>query len=71
MYCLRCHNTGLPKKYTPGHFALELLLWLIFALPGLFYTLWRKIASYSGCSICGAKEIVPMDSPIAQKVLAA
>ena len=71
MVCLRCQSKGKPKHFTPGHFALELLFWLMFAVPGLFYTIWRKAASYDGCPTCGAKEVVPIDSPVAKKILAA
>lgn len=71
MLCLQCLSKGKVKNYVPGHFALELLLWLMITMPGLIYTIWRKAASYKGCSACGSKNLVPLDSPIAKKMLAA
>lgn len=71
LFCLRCQTKGIPKNYTPGNFGLELFAWLLFALPGLIYTIWRKAASYQGCPTCGAKELVPVDSPVAKRVLTA
>jgi hypothetical protein len=71
MLCLQCQYKGKPKQFTPGHFALELLLWFAFAVPGLFYTVWRKAASFKGCPVCESKQIVPLDSPVARKILAA
>src|SRR5262245_58023114 len=29
------------KTVTPGSFSIELLLWLLFCLPGLIYSCWR------------------------------
>ena len=44
--CLRCGFTGQTKTATPGHFALELVLWLCFFVPGFIYSVWRLTARH-------------------------
>lgn len=70
MFCTRCQMIGTPKTITPGNFGVELLAWLMFAIPGLIYTIWRKASAYNGCPSCGAKELIPADSPVAKRMLA-
>ena len=41
MVCTRCGTIGRPKRYTPGTFGMELLLFLFFIIPGLIYGIWR------------------------------
>ena len=64
--CKNCGHRGDPKKYVPGHFIAELILWLMFLLPGLLYTVWRLAKSYKGCPQCGAPYMIPSDSPAAK-----
>lgn len=67
--CTRCLSTGSPKSITPGSIWLELLLWLLFLIPGVIYSVWRITARYKGCLACGAREIIPLASPAAQRLL--
>jgi hypothetical protein len=66
--CLQCQYKGKPKTITPGSMILELGAWLIMILPGLIYSLWRKLAQYKGCPICQSKQVVPLDSPVGRKM---
>lgn len=79
--CLRCHASGEPEWRNSGSFGLECLLWLV-ALPiGFFFTWWvllfpgaysliRAVSKSLVCKMCGSKELVPYDSPAAQKLRA-
>ena len=69
MVCPRCGFKGFPEKYTKGSFAVELGLWIIFLLPGLIYSIWRLASRYYGCPSCGEAHMLPLDSPMAQKIL--
>lgn len=71
VFCLQCHHIGQTKEVVPGSFIVELFAWCMFALPGLIYTIWRKASAHKACVMCGAKNLVPIDSPIAKKMLAA
>lgn len=61
--CLQCNHVGYPVKKIRGHFAIELVLWLAFLVPGLIYTLWRLTTKYQACSVCGSPQLIPADSP--------
>jgi TonB family protein len=62
-YCRNCGSIATPKKKVRGWFALELLLWLLFIIPGVCYTLWRLTTKVRVCRMCGAADIIPADSP--------
>ena len=39
--CMQCGFSGRPLRLARGSLFLEVLLWLTFIVPGVFYTLWR------------------------------
>ncbi len=67
--CTRCFSAGKPKRVTRGSMLVELALWLCFLVPGLIYSLWRLTTRYDGCRVCGAAEVVPANSPAAQRII--
>ena len=70
MFCKNCGYIGDPKVHTPGYFAVELLLWCLFILPGLAYTLWRTSIRTTICPQCRQINMIPADSPMAQGIIA-
>lgn len=70
MLCTNCLTEGRPKNYIKGNVVLELLLWTLFLVPGLIYTVWRLSTRYKGCPKCGAADMIPINSPRAQAMLA-
>lgn len=70
MICTACGTIGYPKKVTKGSFAIELVLWLAFILPGLIYSLWRLTTRYKACPQCRSPYIVPLNSPRGRKLAA-
>lgn len=67
--CTSCGCYCYPQKKTRGSFAIEIILWLFFLIPGLIYTIWRLTTRYSVCPKCGHSTLVPSDSPVGQKLL--
>ena len=67
MYCKKCGNVGPTKRIMKGSFAMELVLWLFFLLPGLIYSIWRLTTSGQGCSVCGSDDVIPANAPLARK----
>lgn len=67
--CTSCGSVGYPQTVTPGYILIEIALWLVFILPGLLYSIWRLSARHQACGVCGQKTIIPVDSPMAQKIL--
>src|ERR1017187_1866942 len=68
-YCLDCGFVGQPEQNTPGTLSTEVKLWLFLIVPGVFYSVWRRLASYQGCAMCGNQHIVPTHSAVAQTAL--
>ena len=78
--CKSCHSIMIPKSKVRGMFAVELLLWLVglFLAPatagvsliiGLSYSVWRHMNKTQFCPVCGSTEVVPIDTPIGQKII--
>ena len=69
-YCPACGTlTTNPKKVAPGSTGIELLLWLFFIVPGLFYSLWRISNKRRICRVCGSDPMIPATSPRARSEL--
>lgn len=64
--CTTCGNLVKPKTNTKGNFWLEVLLWMLFILPGLFYSLSRLGNKVYACPVCGSETVIPIDTPVGQ-----
>ncbi len=69
MFCTNCGNKGKPKTKTRGSIFIEIILWLALIVPGVIYSIWRLTTRYKACPTCGASNMVPLDSPVAKKML--
>ena len=70
MVCTMCGFHGVAKNNVRGSFLIELILWLCFAVPGLIYSIWRLSSKEKICSKCKNKSLIPIDTPMAQKLMA-
>jgi len=70
MICTLCGYAGAPNKKTKGNFLIEVILWLFFLIPGLIYSIWRLSSKQDVCAKCGNTNVIPQDSPQAQKMMA-
>ena len=68
--CLLCGSQVKPKQGMKGSGALEIVLWLIFLLPGILYTLYRMTNKVETCPVCSGHNLVPLDSPAAKNAKA-
>lgn len=68
--CKSCGFHGKPGTVTKGSFAIEVILWLCFLIPGLIYSFWRLSSRGNNCPTCGSTEVIPIDSPLGRKLLA-
>ncbi|HDH00661.1 MAG TPA: hypothetical protein ENG80_02490 [Nitrospirae bacterium] len=67
--CPSCGYRGIAKRMTKGYLAIEIILWMMFIVPGLIYSIWRETSRYQGCPKCGAGNLVPADSPRGIKLI--
>jgi hypothetical protein len=67
--CKECGYVGLPVKKLKGSIWTEIILWLGFLIPGLIYSIWRLTTKHKACKKCGSPSVIPVDSPIGQKLL--
>lgn len=67
--CMACGTVGAPKTVTKGSFAIELVLWICFIIPGLIYSIWRLTSRHPACKACGSPQLVPLNSPIGKRMI--
>lgn len=70
MVCASCGHHGHAGYVTKGSMAIEIVLWLLFIVPGLIYSLWRLSTRRPVCAKCGAEQLVPPDTPVGRRLLA-
>jgi hypothetical protein len=67
--CTACGNVGEPNYIRRGSTGIEVVLWLFMILPGLIYSIWRSSGNNEACPSCGSPQVIPVDSPMAQKLM--
>ena len=68
MVCKACGHVGVPESRVRGSLAIEIILWLCLIIPGLIYSIWRMGSRFSACAKCASEDIIPLDSPLGQKL---
>lgn len=66
--CTQCGTVGKTKTVTKGSLDIELILWLVFLVPGLVYSAWRLASRHKACGSCGSTSLVPPQSPVGQSI---
>jgi len=69
LVCTMCGYVGNYKKKAKGSFAVEVILWLLFLLPGIVYSVWRMSSKQKVCPKCGNTNMIPADTPMGQKLI--
>ena len=69
LLCAKCGHQGNPKVVTKGSIFIEIMLWLFFIVPGIIYSIWRLSNRYRACPKCKEPNMIPLDSPVAKKML--
>lgn len=69
--CQACGTIDKPKVRNRGSSAIEIILWLLFIVPGFCYTLWRMGRKDRSCRTCRSMAVIPTDSPMAQRAMRA
>jgi hypothetical protein len=68
-FCTACGNVGHPVLVKKGSTGTAFLLWFFFLLPGIIYSIWRANSEHEACRTCGSPQVIPVDSPMAQKLM--
>lgn len=66
--CSSCGFVGNPRTFVKGNFGIEVILWLLFLVPGLIYTIWRLTTKQSACPQCKKPTMIPVASPVGQEL---
>jgi hypothetical protein len=67
--CSNCGSITRPMRTVKGNSLIELILWLIFIIPGLLYSLWRLSTAQYVCRKCQNPSTVPLNTIMGRKLL--
>lgn len=67
--CSNCGYMGSSKTLTKGSCLIELILWFVFIIPGLIYTIWRISSRQGVCPACQYPNMIPANTPRGQKLI--
>lgn len=69
--CTHCRSEMYTKSKTKGSILMELVLWCLFIVPGLLYSIWRLASRTEACSECGSEHFVKSGSDAAKRLVKA
>ncbi len=56
--CPVCKYSGPAVKTTKGSMSMEIVLWILFIIPGLIYSLWRLSTRATVCPKCSNPNVI-------------
>lgn len=65
--CRACWLVATPKIVAKGSSLIEIMLWCLFIIPGIFYSSWRHISKDNVCPACFSLAVVPINSLMGRK----
>ncbi len=67
--CSSCGHIGKPTEKLRGNFPTAFVLWWLFIIPGIVYSIWRRSDKNKFCQNCNNQTLIPANSPMGQKLL--
>lgn len=68
--CTTCGTVNnKPQKLTKGSMGIEVILWLMFLVPGILYSIWRLSGRDQLMCHCCKGKVIPLSSPFGQQLL--
>lgn len=67
--CENCGSMGYPKLKVKGSLLTEIILWMLFLIPGIIYSIWRHSTAQNICKTCKSISIIPLDSPKGKRMM--
>jgi len=68
--CPNCGHVGYPKTRVKGSILIELILWIMFIIPGVIYSIWRLTTKAKVCPMCAASCMIPASTPKGRELVA-
>ena len=69
--CKSCGSRTYGRKKTQGSIGIEIILWCLMIVPGLIYSMWRVCSRKFVCHVCNHSDLIPSNTPLAQKIISA
>lgn len=67
--CMECGCQRDPVDAKRGLLVIEIFMWFLYILPGVIYSIWRRVRKQSVCPKCGNPSVVLTSSPRAREMM--
>lgn len=67
--CMECGCQRDPVDAKRGLLVIEICMWLLYILPGVIYSIWRRVRKYQVCPQCRNPSVVLTSSSRARGVM--
>ena len=68
--CTYCGYRGYPILAPSGHIFFEVVLWLCYIVPGIIYSIWRRVRPKEICPECKHPSMISAYSAKARQMMA-
>lgn len=68
--CAHCGFMGSPVRVNRGHIYIEIFMWFCLVVPGVIYSVWRRIRKKGVCPECLNPEMISIYSQKARRMMA-
>ncbi len=68
LICKDCGSLVSGEEHKKGSGSIEIVLWLLFLLPGLIYSMWRTSGDLKHCEVCKSINLIPQNSPEGERI---
>jgi len=67
--CMECGCQREPIDAKRGLLVIEIFMWLLYIIPGIIYSIWRRVRKQKVCSKCRTPSVVLTSSSRAMGVM--
>ena len=67
--CMECGCQQKPVDAKRGLLVIEIFMWLLYILPGVIYSIWRRVRTQQVCSKCRTPSVVLTSSSRAMAMM--
>jgi len=66
--CKQCGTAQYGEHVLPGSGWIEFVLYVVYIVPGIIYSIWRRSKKRPTCRACGSRDVVSLSTPVGSQL---